>query len=147
MGAMPLKKVRIDLAQLRMAFEDHNPEAVWYLDTQTGDVFALGDFGDDIDLPAPAEEIEQDESGRFLLIEPDESREGYRDMEEFVATVKDGRFRELLEVAIAGKGAFRRFKDVLAKEPDERQRWFKFHEERLNGRIRASLAEKGIEAV
>jgi hypothetical protein len=29
-------------------------------------------------------------------------------------------------VAINGKGAFRRFKDVLLDYPEERERWFQF---------------------
>jgi hypothetical protein len=32
----------------------------------------------------------------------------------------------LLDVAIQGKGAFRRFEDVLADHRDERERWFAF---------------------
>ena len=53
--------------------------------------------------------------------------------------------RELLEVAIAGEGAFRRFKDVLARFPQERERWFHFQQERLFGRIRDWLEANGIE--
>ena len=68
-------------------------------------------------------------------------------MEAFVETVKDGHLRELLDVAIAGKGAFRRFKDVMARVPHERERWFRFHRERLDARVRRWLAEHGIEAV
>ena len=37
----------------------------------------------------------------------------------------------LLELAIRGRGAFRRFKDVLAAYPRERERWFAFHDARL----------------
>jgi hypothetical protein len=52
----------------------------------------------------------------------------------------------LLEVAIQGKGAFRRFKDVLARDPAEQQRWFAFQMERLNTRVREWLADKGVRA-
>jgi len=38
-------------------------------------------------------------------------------MQAFIATVEDDHLAELLEVAINGKGAFRRFKDVLLKLP------------------------------
>jgi hypothetical protein len=34
-------------------------------------------------------------------------------MEDFIATVRSDRIRELLEVAIMSRDAFRRFKDVL----------------------------------
>ena len=48
-----------------------------------------------------------------------------------------------LEVAIAGRGAFRRFKDVLARWPGELERWHLFSNERGRGRARAWLAREG----
>jgi len=55
-------------------------------------------------------------------------------MEDFIATVKDEHLVELLEVAINGRGAFRRFKDVLLRYPEERERWFQFKDERMQER-------------
>ncbi len=136
------KKLRIDLEELRWAFDDHVREYAWVLDTESGEVLQLME---DAELPLPLEEIEADETGRFLEIEADDSAEAYRDMQLFTATVTDSRLRDLLDVAIAGKGAFRRFKDVLGGAPEERQRWFRFQEERVNNRIRAWLAENDIE--
>jgi len=46
-----------------------------------------------------------------------ESYEAYDDMVDFAATVDDPRLSELLELALERKGAFRRFKDVLARYP------------------------------
>ena len=63
-----------------------------------------------------------------------ESHEGYEDMVDFIATVEDERIVELLDVAINGKGAFRRFKDVLLNYPEERERWFRFKDERMEER-------------
>ena len=70
-------------------------------------------------------------------------------MVDFIATVKDKRLVELLEVAINGKGAFRRFKDVLLNYPDERERWFQFRDDRVQekalewlGDIDVSLIEE-----
>lgn len=51
-------------------------------------------------------------------------------MEDFIATMEDEHLAELLEVAIQGKGAFRRFKDVLARYSEEREVWFRFKDER-----------------
>ena len=136
------KKLRINLEELRWAFDDHVREYAWVLDTESGEVLQLME---DAELPLPLEEIEADETGRFLEIEADDSAEAYRDMQLFTATVTDSRLRDLLDVAIAGKGAFRRFKDVLGGAPEERQRWFRFQEERVYSRIRAWLAANDIE--
>ena len=69
-----------------------------------------------------------------MLIPKAEFQEGYEDMQDFIATVKDEHLAELLEVAINGKGAFRRFKDVLINYPEEREGWFKFKDERMEER-------------
>ena len=63
-----------------------------------------------------------------------ESYEGYEDMNAFIGTVNDEHLAELLNVAINGKGAFRRFKDVLEGYPEERDRWFHFKDDRLKER-------------
>jgi hypothetical protein len=65
-------------------------------------------------------------------------------MADFIATVEDERLAELLEVAINGKGAFRRFKDVLAHYPDERERWFRFKDDRMKERALEWLESIGI---
>ena len=84
---------------------------------------------DDEESEKLKDRIEED-SERYERIPKAESHEGYRDMENFIATVDNERLAELLEVAINGKGAFRRFKDVLLNYPEERERWFKFKDER-----------------
>ncbi len=92
-------------------------------------------------------QIANDTDGRFLCVPQAESHDGYDDMVDFVDTVDDERLRDLLLVAIQGKGAFRRFKDVLAQfgKPDERQRWFAFRDARELGRLRDWLESVGIE--
>ena len=37
-------------------------------------------------------------------------------------------------MAINGKGAFRRFKDVLLNYPEERERWFQFKDDKTEER-------------
>ncbi|MGB0095044.1 MAG: UPF0158 family protein, partial [Solirubrobacteraceae bacterium] len=71
------------------------------------------------------------------------SREGYRDMELFIASVEDPGRAERLAVAIKGRGAFRRFKDELARWPGELERWHALSEERQRGRARSWLATAG----
>jgi hypothetical protein len=71
---------------------------------------------------------------RFIEIPMSDSHEGYRDMEAFIDSVKNPILQERLEYAIRGRGAFRFFKDVLLDFPKERERWFKFKQERLRQR-------------
>jgi len=67
-------------------------------------------------------------------------------MERFVGAVADLPLRERLLVAIDGKGAFRRFKDVLLAFPAERERWFAYRSELLHLHIQTWLDHLHIEA-
>ena len=67
-------------------------------------------------------------------------------MAEFAATVRNRHVRELLDVAFRGRGAFRRFKDVLAGYPAERERWFAFRDQRMHEAMVEWLADHVIEA-
>ena len=68
-------------------------------------------------------------------------------MEQFITTINDPDTVDRLDIAIRGKGAFRRFKDVLSRWPDELQRYFQFSEDRKRGRARAWLAAAGYRPV
>jgi hypothetical protein len=64
-------------------------------------------------------------------------------MEDFVDTLSDSERRDRLRIALDGRGAFRRFRDVLARVPDDHTRWSTFSDERRRGRARAWLAREG----
>jgi tetratricopeptide (TPR) repeat protein len=144
-AAVSMRRVPVDLGELAEALEDNAPGHDWYLDLETGDVLPVfEDFEDDL-LPVPRDEL--DESPRFLHIPPRPSRDGWRDMADFVATIDDRALRQRLADAIEGKGAFGRFKAVLQSAPVERDRWFEWEGERLRAEARAWLANEGIELV
>jgi hypothetical protein len=60
-----------------------------------------------------ADMVENDTNGRFVEIPSFDSYEAYGVMEAFIDTVTDDRLANQLQRAITGRGAFRRFKDVL----------------------------------
>jgi hypothetical protein len=74
------------------------------------------------------------------------SREQYRWMERFIPMVDEPELRGKLTQAIDGKGAFRRFKDVLMTFGAERERWFTFRSERLRTFMEAWLSAHAIRA-
>jgi hypothetical protein len=105
------KTLKINLDELCSAMEDSSHEHEYYLDLVTGEILLLTEYMDE-EGKKLREKID-DDLDRYERIPKAESHEGYADMQDFIATVKDERLSELLEVAISGKGAFRRFKDVL----------------------------------
>ena len=113
----PSSNVQVDLDELCAAIDDASYEHRYLLDTETGEVILLSEMSDEDELQQQLAEIDAAGPGRYLEVPRAEPHAGYRDMEDFIATVGDERLQELLEVAIQGRGAFRRFKDVLAQHP------------------------------
>ncbi|MDD5487259.1 MAG: UPF0158 family protein, partial [Dehalococcoidales bacterium] len=73
------------------------------------------------------------------------SRQGHEDMVDFIATLADDHLVDLLVVAISGRGAFRRFKDVLLNYPAERERWFRFKNDLMRQRVLEWLEDIDVE--
>src|SRR3954449_6403832 len=97
-----------DLEMIGLALEDHSFEATWWLDPASGQVVRVSDVGDvDDDVP------EDPADAGWLVIEPLEPGAGYCDMEDFIDSLADPAAQETLARSIQGRGAFRRFKDVL----------------------------------
>jgi hypothetical protein len=130
----------IDVRSLAEALEDHSGYTEWWFDPQTGEV---DPWPSDRGVAEESEEEPPDERG-FVLVDPLPSRDSYGDLEDFVERVADPRARDLLERAIAGRGAFRRFKDTLFEFPELREAWFKFHDARMERRAIEWLAGEGV---
>jgi len=135
--------VRIDLDwdALEVAVERNSPDTDSYLDLTTGRVVTItsGDPEAVLNRQQVSENIRN-----FLRVEPASSREQYRWMEKFVGSVTDEPLRERLIISIDGKGAFRRFKDVLLAYPAERERWFSYRAELLHWHIQTWLGEHDV---
>lgn len=132
----------MDWEALEDAFENNAPEVHSYLHLSTGDVLRVVDGVAD---PQMHSRIAVDSA--YLRVEPVSSREQYRWMERFIQMIDPGELRDALSVAIDGKGAFRRFKDVLMSHSAERERWFSFRSERLRVFMEAWLEAHALRAV
>jgi hypothetical protein len=145
-GPQPLlRPVRVDLEELASVREGDPTRGGGRVDLATGQVwpqFVYEDFRAD---ESDEEEGEEDEAAgsRWLWVDPVGSRSGYRDMEVFIGSLDDSHLAEVLSTAISGQGAFRRFKDALARHQEAADRWYAFSEDRVRGRARAWLAAEG----
>ena len=131
------KVLKVDIEELIRAMTDNNSllDSEYYLDLETGEILWLNDDMEPEEYEELDEMIENDEEGRYLYIEKTESYIAYDDMVDFAGTIEDDRLRELLSVALNGKGAFRRFKDVLYSDPsDEIKRWYEFRDKLVTNR-------------
>jgi len=138
--AKSLNELQVDLDQLADLIDGGPDSAGGRLDLTTGDVWpeiAFDDSSDDDD------EDEDDDPDRWLYVWPTGSRRAYNDMVDFTATRESRTLAARLERALEGRGAFRRFKDVLFDWPEDRDAWFVFSEDRRRGRAREWLADAG----
>ena len=134
-------RLELDWDALEIAVERNSPDTDSYLDLTSGRVLTIttGDPEATINRQSVSENIRN-----FLRVEPASSREQYRWMERFVGSVSDEPLRERLIISIDGKGAFRRFKDVLLAYPAERERWFSYRADLLHWHIAQWLEQHEI---
>jgi Uncharacterised protein family (UPF0158) len=137
-----LRALPVDLEELAGILEGDPLSIGGRIDIANGEVWSQAAIEY---VPETGEEDEDtsDDPERWLAVHGEGSREGYRDMELFIASVEDPGRAERLAVAIQGRGAFRRFKYELACWPGELERWHALSEERQRGRARSWLAASG----
>lgn len=90
-------------------------------------------------------EVLLNEDGRYVRIPERESDEAYKTMTDFIETVNDPALKEKVSSALNGKGAFRRFKDVLIDYPRERKRWHGYNAKAMKEVIIEWLKNLGVE--
>lgn len=141
-GDMAATEILVDWEAIETAVERNSPDAESFLDITTGHVITIG-RGD-----PEAEQLRAKVAANIdgcIRVEPASSREQYRWMERFVSSVSDEPLQRRLTISIDGKGAFRRFKDVLLAYPVERERWFSYRSNLLHWHIQNWLANNGLE--
>ncbi len=135
-------KISIDWDALETAVERNSPDTESFLDRTTGQVVTI--VSGDPEATLLKTQV-ADNIGNYVRVDPASSREQYRWMERFVGSVVDDALRERLIISIDGKGAFRRFKDVLLAYPAERERWFSYRADLLHWHIHNWLTDNGLE--
>jgi hypothetical protein len=134
--------VPVDWEALEDAFENNAPEVHSYLHISTGEVLRVVDG-----IADPEMHTRIASEANYMRVDPVSSREQYRWMERFIPMVDETELRNHLAQAIDGKGAFRRFKDVLMAHGPERERWFAFRSERLRVFMEAWLAAHALRPI
>jgi hypothetical protein len=139
--APTLRLLPVDLGELAAILEGDPAQGGGRIDLRTGEVWpqAAVDYARETEGGDPDDE----DPDHWLAVWCEGSRDAYRDMEDFIETVAGEDRADRLSIAISGRGAFRRFKDVLAGWPGELERWYLFSDERQRGRARAWLAAAG----
>ena len=130
---------KIDLVILAEALEDQSSELTWWLNTETGDLTPDDGY-------SGYDSEEDDLEGERLEVSSFGSRDAYRDMQDFIATCQAGVLQDRLSRAIAGRGAFRRFRDTLYEYPEAPKQWQAFHDYRIQSRAIRWLVSREVVA-
>lgn len=144
-----MKKLKLSESQLQEITDtfDMNVEGMEsFLNIETGEVVTLYT----IDREEADEElsniIEEGFNEIYFRIPEPQSYEGYDDMVDFAETVDDKKLHSALMSALNGrKGVFRRFKDALAADRLQMERYFRFVEERNRERVAEWLESIDVE--
>ncbi|MET0909017.1 MAG: UPF0158 family protein [Ilumatobacteraceae bacterium] len=114
----------VDVRGVAEALDDGGYDTSWWYDPATGQIeiglseMAAFDAGED--------EVDEPSERGFVRIESAGSRPAYLDMVAFADAVGELRAADLLQRALQGKGAFRRFRDTVEDFPDVRAHWLTY---------------------
>ena len=128
----------INMDMLETAMEDSDLANKYFLNLVTGEVVFFSDY---LGLSDEDEQLleEIDGSDDYVTVERIPSHEVYQWMVDFVdelVATADDHAAEKLSLALNGKGAFRRFKDILYHVDDQwLQAWYQWKDKRLKAAV------------
>lgn len=107
----------LTLKEIAETFELIDGCTEWFYDTKSGDFDFFSEFAEDDRL--------RFEDERFIALPTQYQLDEYSIMKEFAESISKPDRKELLSMALIGKGAFRRFKDVL-DELNLTEDWYEY---------------------
>jgi hypothetical protein len=135
-----MRSVEIVWDDLLDAFANTDPDIVYFLDKNTGEIFFVPvDYEDD----SFWEELENNEE-QFLEMPGFDFEKERLLIHEFIKSVENGKLRHLLEKAFVGKRPYGRLEEILAFYPEEMERLILLKERHTNERVRNWLEENDI---
>ena len=131
-------------AQINEIAEELECGSKCYVHKKTGELVFVPDTlrNPDIDTDGWIEEIEKIEDNFFdyFEIEPPESRDSFRIMEEFTETLDDSNsLKNMLYEALSRGKPFRNFKNIIDNSGEYRQKWFAFERQWLKEWVREKI--------
>lgn len=137
--------MKVKLQDVIEALEGAGMEMDYYYDTRNEEVLLVFDsMVNGEHNPELAEDIREGFVEDYIPLPEQYEINEYRMMEHFIYMLPIGRQQEILENAIRGKGAFRRFKDRLYDLGLE-EKWYKYRDESYEKIAREWCERYGIE--
>ena len=135
-----LRDMEIVWDDLLDGFENSDPEIIYFLDRNTGEVFFVPvDYEDD----AFWEEVENNDD-QFLHIPGFDYDQERLLLHEFIKGVTNDKLKIILERAFVGKLPYGRLDEILSFYPEEMERLSALKDEIITNRVRHWLEEHDI---
>ena len=139
------EEMKVKLQEVLEALEGAGMETEYYYDTKNQKILMIFDgMVDGEDNPELIEKIGDAFIEDYIPLPRQYDINEYRMMEEFIYELPTSKNQDVLERAIRGKGAFRRFKDRLYDLGLEQQ-WYKFRDDSYEKIARDWCERFGIE--
>ncbi|MBJ6750774.1 UPF0158 family protein [Geomonas anaerohicana] len=135
-----LRNLEIVWEDLMEAFENGDPDLVYFLDRETGEVFSVPAEYEDENF---WEEVASQEE-RFLEIPPFDYGQERQLVHAFIQRVSNEGLRSMLTRAFSGKHSHGRLHEILAFYPEEHERFQATREAFLTDRAAHWLEEHDI---
>ncbi len=127
------------LDTILFAMEDQSD--IYYLDLLKGNVVSDQEKRM-LDWENDNEKEEMSDEERYIDIPEWQPSNGFLVMEKFANQVRNPIYKEkLLDALQAGKGVFRRFKDIIGEQPSLEREWFAFKDDQLKREVYAWYRE------
>ena len=154
------KKLKVDLDELAALMQDTMDMNTAFLNLENGEIVIIPETlldGDCLDEENVSDLLEWEQELVEQARDVEENFEKYEEiptiptfevynlMVEFAHSVTDPELKNMLAVALDGKGAFGRFKKILDSYPEERNRWFELKDETVKEYVKEWLEDIDVE--
>lgn len=137
--------MRVKLQEVLQALEGAGTEIEYYYDTKNQEILMIFDGMINGECnPELMEEIKEGFVEDFIPLPGQYDINEYHMMESFIYELPAGRAQDVLEQAIRGKGAFRRFKDCLYNLGLEKN-WYEYRDAAYEQIVRDWCERFGLE--
>lgn len=136
--------IDINWEELCEAMGDYTQSRYYFLNKVTGEIIILSEYMSEDGKRELRRKVDSKQISDYVVIPTITSREGYKLIEDFIATVHDEGLKTHLHEAISKEAPFKRFKEIVFKHPEERRHWLDFKQEKLKQKATEWLKKTGV---
>lgn len=136
--------MKINWEELCEAVGDYSQSRVYIFNKITGQIIIASQYMSESSKLDLRKQIVGIRPENCVVIPTMSSRDGFKLMEDFVPLVKDDKVKKLLGEILIQNAPFKRFKEIVFKNPEIRKQWMNYRQERLTEYAKKWLETEGV---